>query len=180
MNTVNNAKKRRTFEKVEKAFLELIQTKELNEICVTDLVKKAEINRSTFYANFLDIYDLADKVKEKMFFDYLDLFPEEKRKQQHSYNYLPLFCNIKENQIFYRTLFKLGFDFLQYYDKHLEEDEAFKYYGTNKNMDYHIEFFKAGITAIIKKWLNSGCVESPEEINDILISEYKNPLKIES
>ena len=47
-------------------------------------------------------------------------------------------------------------------------------------MDYHIEFFKAGITAIIKKWLNSGCVESPEEINDILISEYKNPLKIES
>lgn len=48
-----------------------------------------------------------------------------------------------------------------------------KYYGTTKNMDYHIEFFKAGMTAIIKKWLLSNCKESPEDMIEILNSEYK-------
>ena len=44
----------------------------------------------------------------------------------------------------------------------------------NKFIDYHIEFFRAGLNAIIKKWLNNGCKESPEEINEIITSEYKN------
>ena len=37
-----------------------------------------------------------------------------------------------------------------------------------------MEFFKAGLTSIIKKWLDNGCKESPEEIEYILKSEYKN------
>lgn len=36
------------------------------------------------------------------------------------------------------------------------------------------EFFRAGITAVIKKWLNNGCQESPENIMEIIDSEYKN------
>ncbi len=31
-----------------------------------------------------------------------------------------------------------------------------------------------GLNAIIKKWLNNGCKENPEEINQILKDEYKN------
>lgn len=85
-----------------------------------------------------------------------------------------MFQDIKSNQIFYKTLFKLNFDFSDYYDNHLEIEESIKYYGTTKNMDYHIEFFKAGITAIIKKWLNNGCKESPEEMNEIIVNEYKS------
>lgn len=49
---------------------------------------------------------------------------------------------------------------------------AEKYYN-NKFIDYHIEFFRAGLNAVIKKWLNSGCKETPEEINKIIISEYE-------
>ena len=32
----------------------------------------------------------------------------------------------------------------------------------------------AGLNAMIKKWLYHGCEESPEEIDHILKSEYKN------
>lgn len=48
-----------------------------------------------------------------------------------------------------------------------------KYYD-NKYIDYHIGFFRAGLNAVIKKWLNSGCKETPEEINEIITSENKN------
>lgn len=44
----------------------------------------------------------------------------------------------------------------------------------SKFIDYHSEFFRAGITAIIKKWLNNGCKETPEDIMEIIDSEYKN------
>lgn len=41
-------------------------------------------------------------------------------------------------------------------------------------IDYHIEFFKAGLNAIVRKWLENECKENPEEINQILKNEYKN------
>ena len=44
----------------------------------------------------------------------------------------------------------------------------------NKFIDYQIEFFRAGLNAVIKKWINGGFKETPEEINEIIISEYKN------
>lgn len=173
MNKLNNKRKKNSQEKIEKAFIELIQKKEIYEINVTDLVKIAGINRSTFYVNYIDIYDLGDKIKEEMYFNILQLYKEETIKKEHSYNYLKLFKHIKENQIYYNTLFKLNFDFSKYYDNHLEENNAIKYYGTTKNIDYHIAFFKAGMDAIIKKWLVSGCKESPEDLVKILESEYK-------
>ena len=48
MNTPNNQRKKESKRKIEKALIELLQTKELSEINVTELVKKAQINRSTF------------------------------------------------------------------------------------------------------------------------------------
>ncbi len=173
MNTPNNKRRKTSQEKIEKAFIKLIQYKDLNKITVSDIVKNAKINRSTFYANYLDIEDLADKIKDSMFHNLLELYKEESTLRKHSYNYLKLFEHIKDNQIYYSTLFKLDFDFSKYYDNHLEDTDAIKYYGTTKHIDYHIEFFKAGFNALIRKWLSNGCIESPEEINEILNAEYK-------
>ena len=52
-------------------------------------------------------------------------------------------------------------------------DEMERWYGKNEYSEYHIAFFKAGINAVIQKWLNNGCTESPEEIDNIIKSEYK-------
>lgn len=165
-------------EKIKRAFITLLQDKDINNIYVTDIVELAGVNRSTFYTNYLDIYDLADNIKENMYKDVLKLYEEEASDGRHSYNYLKLFKHIKDNQLYYKTMFKLNFDFTNYYDYHLEKDEAIKYYGTTDNIDYHVEFFKAGITAVIKKWLFNGCLESPEEIMDIINSEYKEKIKL--
>lgn len=169
--------KKSSKEKIESAFITLIQDKEINKIYITDIIKLAKVNRSTFYNHYQDIYDLADKIKENMYKDVLELYKEESIKKEHSYNYLKLFKHIKDNQLYYKTMFKLNFDFTNYYNFHLEKNEAIKYYGTTTNIDYHIEFFKAGISAIIKKWLFNDCIESPEEIVEIIHSEYKEKIK---
>ena len=166
MNVKNNRRKRESIEKIEKAFINMLQTKEINQISVTDICKDTGLNRSTFYANFLDVYDLADKLREKLEYDFSKQFEKEELR-----NSLTMFRHIYENQIFYKTYFKLGYD-----EKHqvfvYDTEMAEKYLG-NKDMKYHIEFFRNGLNAIIKMWLAGGCVETPEEMDEILKAEYK-------
>ena len=103
-------RRKQSQEKIEKVFIELLQTKELEQISVTDICKITHLNRSTFYANYIDIYDLADKVKEKLEAEVQTLYTDETTKKYNSHDYLKLFHHIKENQLFYKTYFKLGFD----------------------------------------------------------------------
>ena len=172
MNTPNNKRRKESKEKIEKCFIELIQTKNVDEVSITDICKKTGLNRSTFYANYIDIYDLVDKLRERMIYDWLEIYKDEKDNNYHSYDFLKLFRHIKDNQIFYKTYFKLNFD-LDTSMGFIDNEEVIRFLDSNKNLDYHIEFFKAGLNAIIKKWLNNNCKEAPEEILEIITSEYK-------
>ncbi len=169
MNTKNNKRRRESVEKIEKAFIELLQSKELKEITVSDICKITGLNRSTFYANFLDVYDLADKLREKLEADFAGLFSEDNDMRERN-GALKMFTHIKENQIFYKTYFKLGYD-----EKHqvliYDTDRAEKDFG-GTHIKYHIEFFRNGLNAIIKMWLSGGCVESPAEMAEIIKREY--------
>lgn len=172
MNKPNNKRKKASQEKIEKVFLNLVQTKDINEISITTICKLAHLNRSTFYANYLDIYDLADKIADKLENEVGNLYQMERKNKYNSNDFLKLFKHIKENQIFYKTYFKLKKDekfIIQKYDTNLSKNMY-----NDKFIDYHIEFFKAGLNAIIRKWLEEGCKETPEEIDNIIKDEYKN------
>ena len=170
MNTKNNKRRRESVEKIEKAFVEMLQSKELKEITVSDICKKTGLNRSTFYANFIDVYDLADKLRENLENDFNQYFSNEQKSNEPN-SALKMFRHIKDNQIFYKTYFKLGYD-----EKHqvvvYDVNRAQKDFD-NKYIDYHITFFKNGINAIIKMWLERGCEESPEEMAEIIKQEYR-------
>ena len=171
MNTPNNKRRKESMERIEKVFVELLQTKELDEIRVSDICKRAGLNRTTFYANYADIYGLADAIRNKLENEVTDLYEDEITQRFNSNDYLKLFRHIKDNQIFYQTYFKLGYD-NEYkviaYDVNLAREHFH-----NQFVEYHMEFFKAGITQIIKLWLKNGCSESPEDMVEILKSEYR-------
>jgi AcrR family transcriptional regulator len=170
MNTKNNKRRKESQEKIEKAFIELLQTRQINEITVSDLIKTTGLNRSTFYANYIDIYDLADKTREKLEREFSNLFADYDYFNEQS-GALKMFTHIKENQIFYKTYFKLCYDekhLISIYDARRAEQEHL-----DSNIKYHIEFFRNGLNAIIKMWLSGGCVESPEEMAEVLKQEYR-------
>ena len=58
MNKPNNKRKRTSMECIEKVFMELLRTKKLSEIQVTDICKQAGLNRTTFYASYANISNL--------------------------------------------------------------------------------------------------------------------------
>ncbi len=170
MNVKNNKRRCESREKIEKAFIGLLQHRELKDITVSDIIKLTGLNRSTFYANYMDIYDLADKTKEKLESDFSALFAGYDYVNEHS-GALKMFMHIKENQIFYNTYFKLCYDekhLISIYDTKRAEKEHI-----NSNIKYHIEFFRNGLNAIIKMWLAGGCQKSPEEMAAVIKQEYR-------
>ena len=50
---------------IKAAFLELVQTKPGQKITVTELAKRAEISKGTFYLHYLDIYNLYNQMVEE-------------------------------------------------------------------------------------------------------------------
>lgn len=178
MNTPNNKRRRESQAKIESALIELLQEKELHQIKVTDVCSLAKVNRTTFYANYEDIYALAEALMRRMEQEVLDMYPEQASARRAGDNFLPLFRLIKDNPLFYHTYFKLCADgqprIIGY-----DETAAAMYYN-GEHIDYHIAFFSNGLNAMIRKWLAGGCRESPEEMVRILKDEYsKNGIRTE-
>ncbi len=177
MNVKNNKRRRESIAKIESVFIEFLQQKELEDITVSEICKAADINRSTFYANFVDIYDLAEKIIDRLWSEFLDLYSAEadevtgnSEEFTRKMDFTKLFVHIKENQLLYKTYFKLG-------NMHIEVSSfdmgVAEMFFDLKYVEYHMEFFKNGLNAIIRKWLDGGCKETPEEMQMILQSEYR-------
>lgn len=171
MNTKNNRRRRESVEKIETTFMKLIEEKDVNGITVSQICKLSGLNRSTFYANFVDIYDLADKLMLRLSGEVQPLIFGDSKFPFRSQNFFKLFEHIKENQELYNFYFKMGFD-----RQKMPELFRFSYedYGLDESHSkYHIAFFKNGFNAVLIEWINGGCAESPEEMLEILLSEYR-------
>ena len=174
MNKPNNSRRKASRRSIEAAFVRLLQQKPMDEITVSEICKLAEVNRSTFYANYLDIYDLVDNVQltmEQMVLQ--DVYSAEAEDMGSHIHFVRLFRHIAENRVFYTTYFKLGLDArFQVMEYNLQLEAVGRQVPLSRELEYHVEFFRNGLNAIIKKWLNDGCPESPEEMAELIRSEY--------
>lgn len=175
MNTPNNKRKKESIDRIEKVFIELLQVKELEKISVSEICKQAKLNRTTFYSSYTDIYGLADTIRDKLENELCNLYKEEYMQGFNSHDYLKLFRHIKENQLFYQTYFKLGYD--NNYKIISYDSDLAKEFFPNGFINYHMEFFKAGITQIIKMWIKNDCKENPEDMFEIIKSEYQGRIE---
>ena len=174
MNTPNNKRRKESRRKIEEVFAALLQEREMNQITVTDICKLAQVNRSTFYANYVYVYSLAEKVKESLEQEVLKLYEDEWKNRRSEHNFLKLLHHIKEHQALYRTYFKLSNGKLNVIG--YDPMDAQKYH-EGKHIDYHIAFFGNGFNAVLNMWLERNCAETPEELYSIIQSEYRSALK---
>ena len=64
MNTKNNQRFKDTEIRMQSVMLELMKYMEFEKITVKKICEKAQVNRSTFYAHFIDINDMLDKMEQ--------------------------------------------------------------------------------------------------------------------
>ena len=172
-NTFNNKAKRNSRKRMIKTLFELVQTQKVQDISISELCKLAKVNRTTFYNHYDNINKLAEDARSQIANDYARQFAGNTGGFTPE-NFLIMFQHFYDNQIIYNTYFRLNpsyTEMLGVYDREL----AHRHYPSqNANLiRYHAEFFAAGITAIIKRWLAGGCQETPEEMVKVVLSEYK-------
>jgi AcrR family transcriptional regulator len=51
---------------LKESLLQLMENKPINKITVTDICKKADLNRGTFYAHYLDAFDLLEQIQNEL------------------------------------------------------------------------------------------------------------------
>ena len=67
---------RKTKKAIQDVFCEMTKEKKLNEIAVKELCARADINKSTFYLHYRDVYDLADSIQSILIKDVCAIIDE--------------------------------------------------------------------------------------------------------
>lgn len=63
------------------AFVSLLGERPFEKITVTDILKRALINRKTFYAHYDDKFDLADKMTEELYDEFAAFLERQEHEQ---------------------------------------------------------------------------------------------------
>ena len=157
---------------IKKTFAELInEKKQLDKITVTELVKRADLTRSTFYTHYDNIYDVANDYKLQT----ISLLCSENLKLYSKKDIKDYFVNIiqclKDNEKIYKLLLSAD-DSLLFLEK-LKNIASQKIYQALKNsykekyLELNISFLMNGILVEIIKYFRN---ESNYSLDDLLLS----------
>ncbi len=164
-NNMQDLRVKKTLLAIEKAFYELKETKQLEQIKVKNLCEKAMINKTTFYNYFTDVYALSDYLENKIIEEKFKILPRYSgallNMKQMIYQVYNSF-NCKE----IITLFDNRYDVLIKKCEKKLFDEYKSTINTTKKQLY-ISFFIYGASHILFE--NKGTEEEKlEMLNDIL------------
>lgn len=176
---------------MNEALLQLLEKKEYDFITVTEICKKAGVNRSTFYLHYETIDDLlfetVERINKKfhLAFNNQIVIPAEFNKEDlffinDSY-IIPYLHFIKENRKVYQLIhkepyiFKLHDTFSSLYNN-LFSVILEKYGVPEEEKEYIFSFFSFGLVAVIQKWIERGCEDDINKVATLMKNfiGYKN------
>ncbi|MCW4388604.1 TetR/AcrR family transcriptional regulator [Limosilactobacillus oris] len=178
-NTHNNQRARKTKQVIASKFIELLQTKPVNKITVTELTSLCRINRGTFYQYYRDPYDLLEKLCHNLI---IELTEAIKFNQRDLDIPMHLMCMLKVIQK-HRTIAKVCLANLQsdkeFYMAFNEiKQVSFALFKKDNPLlnDFECElqytFFTQGSLALILEWLNKPNNLSIDDVAQLLTRLY--------
>lgn len=179
MNSKNNLRFQQTERKIRDIFSDLLKKKEFSKITVREICSLADINRTTFYLHHEDVYELMQCIESDMYHYFMIIFTSPGENYCLRERFLRLFSFIKENQDFYRAYLSSQkkpsiFDYALLPASDIRMQKFMRQSGISSVSEYEYcqTFFLAGLTAFIQKWLDSGCLESEEELLQFLTRQF--------
>lgn len=152
---------KRSRKMIREAFIELVEEKKNGKVTVTDIVKRADINRSTFYAHYQDVQGVAEEMEEEIIQSTLPLMDV---KYVNLYeNPKPFLKNLikimEENEELYRAIEKSSY--ADHFEKRMAEiltdfllnsEEVPDMIRKSPFFDMGIAFIVGGIVNVCHKW----------------------------
>lgn len=149
---------------IRQAFLELLKEKTFEKITVTDIVKRADINRSTFYAHYPDVMGVIEEIQEEIL-DYCQKALGDIDFSELFENPEPLLNKIvkllEENHELYRLLSHSTMAVKQLeklklvlIERTLQTINVPENYKNSFEFEFALRFFMGGVVDVYTQWLN--------------------------
>ncbi|MDO0822554.1 TetR/AcrR family transcriptional regulator [Desulfosporosinus nitroreducens] len=183
LNTSNDRRTIRTKKMIRNALSELIEEKGFNHISITDLTRRADINRGTFYLHYDDKFDLLEKVENEVLQElyahhigHIDFLNIASIDTPMPYM-IKILKQIRENATFMKAILSPKGDPAFYIKlKQLLETKLFEkrviQAFERDNLLIPDTFFVAYVVSahigVIQEWLVGGMEQSPEDMALIL------------
>ena len=173
-----------TARKMDKAFLEILEKKDIEYITVKEICQQANVNRSTFYLHYENIGDLLEECIEYVNEQFLAYFKgkcidlhqqtQEELILINSQYLFPYLTYIKENKRIFKTFLSKPITLntvntLEEMFKHVIEPIMEKFQIPQKERKYRLVYYIHGLMAVIEQWLKTDCCDSIEQISCIMI-----------
>ena len=186
MNKKNNRQYQGSDIRMKRAMLELMNTLPFSKITVRLICEKAEVNRSTFYAHYVDIYDMLGQMEANLHKKLIENYPvPEEVAPLSPESFLTFLKFIREHRDFYRVALKARpeFPLKQWFEPLWEQvikPLCIKAGISSENeMMFYFVGFQAGFTMILKRWVEQDCMESEEKISQIIQNIIPSVWKLE-
>ncbi|MGT2887277.1 TetR/AcrR family transcriptional regulator [Streptococcus didelphis] len=159
------------------ALVSLLSEKDFEAITISDLAKRAGINRGTFYLHYKDKYQMIDQIKEESLEHIFKILDQQ-----------AIYTDTRALLIAVLTLFQGNFSFVQALSKssyvnfkQTLKDFIFRVLLSIKDYqtivskqygipyEYALEVYLSSIESIISYWVANGGKESPEQLSDIIL-----------
>ncbi|MGI6535702.1 MAG: TetR/AcrR family transcriptional regulator [Eggerthellaceae bacterium] len=168
-NTKNNARGRASRRKMEAAYLELLEalpeSSDPTSITVSQICACAGVHRSTFYAHYTGIKDLADSLVNRLREEIGALYATEGNTDLQAL-YQKMFQHLRAHRNVFRLYFRLGGIDAEMLPEvrtwHAEAPQGVQ-------AVYHDVFHQAGFNAVARRWLDRGCPETPAQMAAFLM-----------
>ena len=170
---------------IRQAYTELLKEKDLNKITVTDIVKRADINRGTFYAHYPDVRGVTEEIENEFIEEMFNILVEFKYDNFFQ-NPTPLLLRIsrflEKDEEFYKVLIRSNNSeiFLEklkkiFSDHMLSDTDIPDDLKNTKTVKLRISYFAGGIVNVYKQWfmgeLNCNLNDIALEISKLLSLE---------
>lgn len=180
----SDRRSRRSRAAMERALLELIGDRDLNQISVSDVTSRADVHRSTFYEHYTDVHDLAASACTEMFDQLVAaasaLSVAGPSKGAAHPPLTALFAHVAEHRALYRAL--LGPDGSARVINHLLQrmTEAIRLRlpaaaesvdPEGGTADSAAAFISGALLGAIADWLRHGCPGTPDSLSIAILPQ---------
>lgn len=165
---------RKTRAQLRAGLAKLMQEKNIKEITVKELVDKIDINRSTFYLHYTDIYQMLQSIESELMDEILEAIKEhplDPGMKEEGYSFaVQLFRILAANKDICAALMGPNGDmaFVEKIEKLVENavlPELFTMFPQHVNdIKYAYAFCINGCVGMIKCWLTGGSDDTPEHM----------------
>lgn len=157
---------------IRESFLELLAKKPLGTISVTDICKKADINRGTFYAHYRTTADLLDQIENELLEIIRNSFVEvDSGERKLVFVIQDILESLKKYENLCRVLFgEFGAQEFILKVQNMLSDMTIQTWNnvsgsiSKEQEPWLLDFVTYGSVSIIKRWVQGGMKSSTREI----------------